>query len=112
MIDVKRTVSKHGYGHTPGQSYNDVNVRIRQRRKGWSVNVWQVWGSCQGDDEEHGRISIVGFGDELSEAMEDAEARAREADIDIKLLTQAVSQARNKAEEAIEEEEENDKEEN
>ena len=101
-IDVEVTVESNPYGHTPGRNYNDVIVRVRQRRSGWSVNVKQVWGSCQGDDEEHGRIAIVGFGDELSEAISDADERAREAEINTKLLSQAISRARDKAEDAIE----------
>ena len=106
MIDVEITVEANSL--IPGRQYEDVNVRVRQRRRGWSVNVRQVWGSCQGRDEEHGRISIVGFGEELSEAMSDAESRGRDAEIDLKLLSQAVSRARYEAEEAIEKEDEDE----
>lgn len=100
-IDVSTTVERRA--HVPGRNYHDVEVRIRQRRDGWRVNVVEVWGSCQGNDEEHGRNAVAGFGDDLPDAIADAEARARDADINVELLSQAISQARDEVEDELDE---------
>lgn len=96
-IDVEVEV---GDGHYPGSRYCDVAIRIRQRLTGiWSVNVVETSGCYPSQEDE---TTIVGFGDELPEAVADAEARARDANIDARLLVQAISQAREEVEDELE----------
>ena len=96
-IDVEVEV---GEGRYPGSHFREVAIRIRHRRTGvWSVNVVQTSGCYPSQEDE---ITIVGFGNELPDAVADAETRAREVKIDARLLAQAVSQAREEVEDELE----------
>ncbi len=97
-IDVEAFTSKGDY---PGSRFIRIDIRIRTRRTGiWSVNVIQTSGR---NPEIHDKISIVGFGNELFDALTDAETRARDANIDLPLLVQAISQAREEVEDELDE---------
>ena len=90
------------YGHVPGHQYHDVDVTITRRSSGrWRVSVLETWGSAQGYDEEHGRKTVVGRGDDLDSALADARDLAERADIDAAFLAEALSEAADEAEDAI-----------
>jgi hypothetical protein len=86
----------------PGSSFHDVKVTLKERRSCWSAKVTETWGSDQGRDQVHGQTEVVGFGPNHVDALGDAETRAEAADVNIKLLSQAISQAREIVEQAIE----------
>lgn len=66
------------YGHVPGHSYHDVDIHHRQTTAGrHQVRIREVWGSAQGDDEEHGRNEWIGSGPDLESALDEAVREAR-----------------------------------
>jgi hypothetical protein len=90
------------YGHVPGHQYHDVDVTISRRPSGrWRVEIIETWGSAQGYDEEHGRKTVIGRGEELDDAVRDAERLAEKADIETDYLAEALSEAADQAEEAV-----------
>jgi len=88
------------YGHVPGHHYHDVNVVISKRGGKYRVHVCESWGSAQGYDEEHGRIEVIGRGEDIDDAASGAKAMAKEARIQPDYLSQALSQAVDEAHEA------------
>ena len=106
MKAIKATGSAgKAYGHVPGHQYHDVDVTITRncgRRKGnWTVEVLEVWGSCQGYDEEHGRKKVIGRGDEMASAVVNARQRASAAGIGPDYVEEAISEAEQDATEAL-----------
>jgi|GEM_PF-2905994 len=108
MKTMKTTGSAgKAYGHVPGHQYHDVDATISRTRKGnWTVEILETWGSCQGyrnGDElvqEHGRKKVIGHGDEMSSAIDNARQRAKAADIGPDYIEQAISSAEQDATEA------------
>lgn len=90
------------YGHVPGHQYRDVDVVVSARGDKYRVHVVESWGSAQGYDEEHGRREVIGRGESVREAVEDARQRAKDAGIGCEWLEQSLTQAQDAAEEAIE----------
>jgi hypothetical protein len=102
QIQVTVTTGKP-YGHVPGNSYHDVEVTIERKTNGrWIVDVLEIWGSCQGHDEEHDRNHVIGRGITLDAAIEQADRLATAARINKAYLAQSLSQAANEAEETME----------
>lgn len=90
-------------GHVPGHWYTDVGVTISRSRKGnWSVEILQTTGSAQGYDEEHERKKVIGRSEDLRDAVSDARQRAKNAGIGPHHVEEALSEAEQKAHEAIE----------
>lgn len=91
------------YGHVPGHHFNDVDciVSHRQGKELVRCHVVQSWGSAQGYDEEHGRREVVGRGPTISAACSDAMSAGKSAGIDVEKLVQAITRARDEAEENI-----------
>lgn len=79
------------YGHVPGHQYHDVKVTIGKRGKKIRVDVFEVWGSAQGYDEEHGRNRVVAIDTDLDSAVRIANSRAKEAGIREDYMIQALS---------------------
>ncbi len=102
--EVTVTVGKE-YGNVPGHRFHDVTVTIRKRKTGrWPVRVLETWGVCQpGHNEEHGGKEVVGRGEDLNEAVADAERLAERAGINTEYLAQALCQAADEAEDEAEE---------
>ena len=92
------------YGHVPGHQYHDVDVVISERDGKFRCHVVESWGSAQGYDEEHGRREAIGRGDSISQAVEDARSRAKDAGIECEYLEQALSKAEDAAIETFAEE--------
>jgi len=70
------------YGHVPGHDYLDADVKISRTRRGkWRVEILETWGSTRGFDLEHGSKKVIGYGDDLSDAISDAHDRAKKAGI-------------------------------
>lgn len=89
------------YGHVPGHQYHDVDVVISETpRKSYRVHVVESSGSCQGHDEERERCEVIGRGDTIPGAVQDARTRATRAGIEAKYLEQALSLAEDEALEA------------
>lgn len=98
----------NAYGHVPGSDYHDVYVLVSTRSKNkFRVHVCESWGSAQGYlrgaciDEEHDRREVIGRGDSIARAIEDARDRATHAGIETEYLEQALSLAEDAAEEEI-----------
>ena len=79
------------YGHVPGHHYHDVDVVISERRGKYRCHVVESWGSSQGYDEEHGRREVIGRGDSIEAAADDARRESVSAGIECEYLVQAVS---------------------
>jgi hypothetical protein len=92
------------YGHVPGHQYHDVTATISHNGTQHRVEVLEVWGSAQGYDQEHGRNRIVAIDADLDTAVRTANARARQADIRVDYMIQALSGAHADALDAGEEE--------
>jgi hypothetical protein len=96
-IEVDAKVGEK-FGHLPGRHYHDVNIKIARMRSGrWQVTILEIWGSSQGDDEEHGRRTVAAQGQNLDEVVREASQRAEAAEIDRSYATQALSCAEAKA---------------
>jgi hypothetical protein len=96
------------YGHVPGHQYHDVDVVISRSRSGrFRCHAVESWGSAQGcrSYQEHGRIEVIGRGDDIREACEDAMDRGQQAGMHVSYLTSALAAAEDEAEEAEEAEE-------
>ena len=85
------------YGHVPGHTYRDVDVLISHRADSYRCEIVYSWGSCQGDDEEHGRRSAIGRGASIDQACEDGERRAIKAEIQERYMASALAEARDQA---------------
>jgi len=87
------------YGHVPGHTYRDVDIVVSKKNDKFRAHICETWGSAQGFDEEHGRREVIGRGDSIRKSLDEALDRAREADITLDLLIQAVSLAEDEADE-------------
>jgi hypothetical protein len=91
------------FGHVPGHQYSDVDVVVSHRPGKTCIrcHVVQSWGSAQGYDEEHGRHEVMGRGLTVDGACSDALAAGQAAGMNAGKLHEAISQARDQAEEAL-----------
>lgn len=87
------------YGHVPGHQYHDVETLISAKSGRYRVHVVESWGSAQGYDEEHGRREVIGRGDCLRDAIDDAGDAAKTAGMDESYLIQSLHKAMDEAEE-------------
>lgn len=97
----KLSTASTGGDHVPGHQYRDVDVVVSRRGDRYRVHVVESWGSAQGYDEEHGRREVVGRGDSIRHAINDARKRAEDCGITIEYLVQALSMSEDEAEEAV-----------
>lgn len=92
------------YGHVPGHHYLDVDVVISHvPGKTVRCHVVETWGSAQGRgcDEEHGRREVIGRALTIEGACSDALYQAQKVGMGEEYLFQAISKARDEAEEAL-----------
>jgi len=81
------------YGHVPGHSYSDVEVKIEQLGKQLRLKMYHLWGQNQGHDEENGRSEIVCLDTELNNLVKQAEDRGRAVEMPEAYMIQALTQA-------------------
>ena len=91
-----------GYGGDegrPGDQFARIIATIWRRNSGrYRCKVRSQSGSNQGDLEIHDDCEVIGRGDTLDEAADDAKQLAEEAEYDAKMLAEAMSQATDEAE--------------
>lgn len=85
------------YGHLPGHTYHDVEVKIKQLGEKSQVKMKYVWGSAQGCDEEHGRHEIVALGDSLDAVIASAEIKGQALDMPEEYMLPALTKAHSDA---------------
>ena len=66
------------YGHVPGHQYHDVIVAVGQRGQQYRAVALEVWGSCQGRDEEHGRVKVIARNKNARVALQEVLRRAQD----------------------------------
>lgn len=96
---LAETCAGNEYGHVPGHQYHDVEVLISRHGDVYRCHVVETWGSAQGYDEEHGRREVIGRGESITRATNQAREDATKAGMDAGYLAQAMSQAIDEAEE-------------
>lgn len=97
------TLFSKDFGHAQGKNYHDFDVMLSTRNKRenrYRVMVVEHWGTTLGHDQEAGRRTVIGHGDSLRAAINDAKALAVEANISLEHLTQALSKAEDEVIEA------------
>ena len=93
------------YGHVPGHHYHDVIVAVGQRGQQYRAVALEVWGSCQGRDEEHGRVKVIARNTDARAALREVLRRAQDTmqDAEAKqFLPQAASVCEDELEDALE----------
>ena len=77
----------------PGDQYRLIRVKIAQRGDMYRATIVETSGSNQGRLEEHARSAVSARSNTWEAAIEIAQDRAREADMDLKILVEAISAA-------------------
>ena len=102
-VELASEYAGRPYGHVPGHQWHDVDVVISERDGRFRCHVVESTGSSQGRgaDQEHNRTEVIGRGDSITEAADNARQMAVDADVHLAYLTSALSLAVDAAEEAL-----------